>query len=264
MWEKVTEINERVALSYDKTISINSKGLARLVDTKERSQSARELFMSKSYVFAAVLFDLDGVILDTTALHYRVWMEFGLAHGHLPTQAELVATNGVRAAETVQTWLGTAVNTEQAEAHAAELSEKITKMLGTETVPAVPGVQNFVTALAAAGIPRAVATSATPINAALSLSCVNLANSFGAIVTAADVTRGKPDPEPYLKAAAALGVSASRCVVFEDSVFGIRAAKAAGAKCAALATTFPRETLLAEQPDWLIADFLTVPAELRP
>lgn len=220
--------------------------------------------MTKSYPFSAVLFDLDGVILDTTALHYRVWTEFGLAHGHAPTHAELVATNGVRAAETVKTWLDAKVSDEQADEYAAQLSEKITAMLQTETVPAVRGVQNFVTALSAAGIPRAVATSATPENAALSLSCVNLANSFGAIITAADVTRGKPDPEPYLKAAAALGVQASRCVVIEDSVFGIRAAKAAGAKCAALLTTFPRETLLAENPDWLFEDFLTVPAELRP
>lgn len=220
--------------------------------------------MSKSYPFAAVLFDLDGVILDTTSLHYRVWTEFGVAHGHVPTHAELVATNGVRAAETVQTWLGATVTAQQAEEHAANLSAKITKMLETEIVPAVPGVQNFVTALTAAGIPRAVATSATPPNAALSLSCVNLANSFGAVVTAADVTRGKPDPEPYLKAAAALGVPASRCIVFEDSVFGIRAAKAAGAKCAALLTTFPREVLQAENPDWLFADFLSVPTELKP
>jgi beta-phosphoglucomutase-like phosphatase (HAD superfamily) len=87
---------------------------------------------------------------------------------------------------------------------------------------------------------------------------------FSHALTAADVLRGKPDPEGFLKAAARLGVSADRCLVVEDSVQGIRAAQAAGGRCLALTTTFPRETLAQEWPDWLIQDLRSVPAELVP
>lgn len=220
--------------------------------------------MTKSYPFSAVLFDMDGVIINTTPLYYRVWAEFGRSRGHTPTQDELFATNGVRAQDVIRTWLGNSVSDSEADAITIELAAQVARMLATETVLPIPGVQNFVTALAAAGIQRAVATSALPANASLSLARVGLANSFGAVITADDVTRGKPHPEPWLKAAAALGVPPAHCVVFEDSVSGLRAAKAAGAKCVALATTFPREVLQAEQPDWLINDFLDLPAQLRP
>lgn len=220
--------------------------------------------MTKSYPFSAVLFDMDGVIINTTPLYYRGWAEFGRSRGYAATQEELFATNGVRAQDVIKKWLGSAVTDAEADAITIDLAAQVARMLATETVLPIPGAQNFVTALAAAGIPRAIATSALPANASLSLARVGLANSFGAVITANDVTHGKPHPEPWLKAAAALGVPAAQCIVFEDSVSGLRAAKAAGAKCVALATTFPREVLQAEQPDWLINDFLDLPAELRP
>lgn len=216
-----------------------------------------------SFTFAAVLFDLDGVILDTTACHYRIWTDWARTFGKTPTQAELVATNGVRATETIRLWLGNAAATANIDAIAQELSELITKDLQSGTMPAVPGVQAYVEALKNAGIPRAVATSATTANAWLSLNCVKLADSFDEVITADQVTRGKPHPEPYLKAAEKLGVSAKDCVVFEDSLSGLRAAQAAGAKRAALTTTFPLETLQAEKPDWLLPDFCNLPPVLK-
>lgn len=233
---------------------------ARLLHPKIRADSVE--CMVHSFPFAAVLFDLDGVILDTTALHYSVWEDFGRARGHAPSHGELVATNGVRASETVRLWLGQAVDDAEVEAITAELVARITEGLRSAALPPIPGVQAYVARLRGAGIPCAVATSATPENARLSLACVQLENAFGAVVSAADVTRGKPDPEPYLKAAAALGVAASCCIVVEDSVSGLRAAKAAGAKCVALTTTFPREVLAAEKPDWMCADFMSLPAEV--
>jgi beta-phosphoglucomutase-like phosphatase (HAD superfamily) len=108
----------------------------------------------------------------------------------------------------------------------------------------------------------AVATSAVPANAARALARVGLAGRFRVLVTAADVSHGKPHPEPYLTAARRLGVDAARCLVVEDSVSGLRAGHAAGATCLALATTFPRATLAAESPRWVAGDFTDLPGEL--
>lgn len=217
----------------------------------------------KPYPFLAVLFDLDGVLIDTTELHYRVWDEFGRGNGFVPSRQQLLATNGRRADETIRLWLGTDLSDHQIAALTADRETYFNRLLETEPVLAVPGAVEFAHGLRAAGVPMAVATSATPENARLSLSRIGMGDFFGVVISAADVANGKPHPEPYLKAAERLGVAASGCLVIEDSVSGIRAAKAAGAKCLALATTFPRESLAAEGPDWLAGGFGNMPLEVR-
>lgn len=220
--------------------------------------------MLNAYPFDAVLFDLDGVIIDTTELHYSVWQEFALARNISCTREMLLATNGRKASETIRQWLKADLSDEEITAITDALNVRVNAKLATDEVPAVQGVVEFVKRLAAKQIPRAVATSAVPKNATLSLVRVGLQGYFDAMVTAADVKHGKPHPEPYLKAAQALGVIPERCLVVEDSVAGIQAAHAAGAKCLALTTTFPAEILLAEKPDWLIADLRAIPAQFWP
>ena len=217
---------------------------------------------SRPYPFAAVLFDLDGVIIDTTGLHYRAWEEFGRAHGHVPSRDELLATNGRRAGEVLRVWFGEGLSEEEAAALVLERETLFNRLLATEPVSEVPGVREFLEALRRAGVPRAVATSAVPMNAELSLSRLGLRGMFDARLTAADVVRGKPDPEVYLKAASALGVAPTACLVIEDAVLGVRAALAAGARCLALTTTFPRDVLLQEAPHWLAEDFRTLPSPI--
>jgi beta-phosphoglucomutase len=218
--------------------------------------------MATRFPYAAVLFDLDGVVIDTTALHYRVWDEFARQRGYAPTQAELIATNGRRAAETIRNWLGSDLDEAEVATLTAERETHFNNLLAVEPVDAVAGVHDFIAKLKGAGIPIAVATSAVPANAELSLARVGLVGSFDVVVTAADVHHGKPDPECYLKAATLLRVSAERCLVVEDSVSGLTAGRAAGATCLALATTFPRETLAALNPKWLVADFNDLPPQL--
>jgi beta-phosphoglucomutase family hydrolase len=215
------------------------------------------------YPFAAVLFDLDGVVVDTTALHYRVWEEFARSQNHILSRQELLATNGRRAAETIRAWLGQDLSDQYIATLTAQREALFNGLLATEPVSAVAGVAAFVEALAQAGIPRAVVTSAVPANASLALRRVGLGQAFNVMVTAADVQHGKPDPHPYLKAASLLGVPPARCVVIEDSIPGLRAAKAAGARCLAMATTTAPELLSAQSPDWLCADFLDLPPALR-
>lgn len=212
----------------------------------------------------AVLFDLDGVLIDATDLHYRVWDEFARARGFVPSREQILATNGRRADETIRLWLGSSLSDHQVAAIAAERETYFNRLLKKESVSVVPGAAKFVNELRRSGVPMAVATSATPENARLSLSRARMEELFEIVITAADVANGKPDPEPYLKAAERLGVSATNCLVIEDSVPGIRSAKSAGAKCLALATTFPWENLSAESPDWLVASFADIPSTIRP
>jgi HAD superfamily hydrolase (TIGR01509 family) len=197
----------------------------------------------QTHSFEAVLFDLDGVIVDTTALNYRVWDEFAHQHGYTPTQADLIATNGQRANDNICHLLGLSPDDAQVAALSVERETFYRDLLAVEPLNVVAGVYGFIERLRAAGIPIAVATSAVPENAKLALTRVGLDGAFDLIVTAVDVRDGKPHPECYLKAADGLGVRPGRCVVVEDSIAGIIAGKASGARVLALATTFPPETL---------------------
>ena len=223
-----------------------------------------QLRRSTPYPFAAVLFDLDGVIIDTTTLHYRVWERFGDARGFVPTEAQLLASNGRPARETLRDWFGAALGEDTLAAMMREVEPLVLQALETEPVSAVPGVREFLQALRAAGVPWALGTSATPSHAERALSRLGLSEAFPVRITAADVVRGKPHPEVYLKAAAALGVAPSACLVFEDAVAGLRAARAAGASCVALTTSFPRDVLLREAPHWIVEDFRALPAAIAP
>lgn len=216
------------------------------------------------YPFAAVLFDLDGVIVDSTEIHYRAWTEFARELGHTPSASDLLAANGRRAGETIRAWFGDRFSDEEIAALVREKEARANRLLATSALPTIPGVRLFVEALVRAGVPRAVATSAVPANAELALERAGLRGAFDVVVTAADVSRGKPAPDPWLLAASRLGVAPGACLVVEDAVSGIRAAKAAGARCLALATTFPRERLAAEGPDWIATDFTELPPELVP
>ena len=220
--------------------------------------------MNTPYPFAAVLFDLDGVLIDTTAICYRVWDEFGRSKGFAPTRDQLLATNGRRADETIRLWLGPTPTDPQIAALTADLAASHNRLLASEPMPPVPGAADFVRALQTAAVPVAVATSATPQNARLALARVGLGDVFATVVSAADVANGKPHPEPYLTAARRLGVTAAASLVVEDSVSGIRAAKAAGARCLALTATFPSRVLAAESPDWLVPGFTHIPQDLWP
>ncbi len=115
------------------------------------------------YPFSALLFDLDGVLIDTTALHYRVWDEFARSRGFVPTRDQLLATNGRRADETIRLWLGESLTDPQVAAITADRETYFNRLLAVEPVPGRPRrTQILVHSLRAANIPMAVATSAHP------------------------------------------------------------------------------------------------------
>jgi mannitol-1-/sugar-/sorbitol-6-phosphatase len=184
---------------------------------------------------AAILFDLDGVLMDSRAAVERAWERWARRHG-LDIDAVVAEAHGRRTTDTIRAvapWLDV-----QSEAHALEESESA----DTDGVVPLPGAVSLLESLPAGS--WAVATSGTRKLATTRLAHGGLPRP-PVLVTAEDVEHGKPDPEVYLAAASALDVEPRHCLVVEDAPAGVAAGKAAGATVLALATTFVASELAA-------------------
>lgn len=182
---------------------------------------------------AAVLFDLDGVLVDSTACIERQWREWAAARGLDPAPF-LRYCHGRRAVETIRL----AAPELDAEAEVARFAELAP---GEDPVlPAFPGARELLAALPDGA--RAVVTSGTRKTARRRLAAAGLPVP-AVLVAAEDVRHGKPDPECYLTAAGRLGVPPEECVVIEDAPPGIEAARAAGMRVVAVTTTHPAAEL---------------------
>jgi sugar-phosphatase len=173
----------------------------------------------------AVLFDMDGTLVDSTAVVERVWGEFAARYG-LDIGEILRTSHGVQAGDTVRRFAppGADVPALTAELGAME-------RVRTEGILPLPGAARLLAALPADAV--ALVTSADRVLADIRMAAAGLAMP-ATVVTAELVTRGKPDPEGYLKAAAGLGVDPSDAVVFEDAPAGIAAGVAAGMRTVAV------------------------------
>jgi beta-phosphoglucomutase family hydrolase len=185
------------------------------------------------FQFEAAIFDMDGTLVHTEPIHQQSWIR---AMGEVGIDIDVAHYDthfsGRPGRETTRDLFG--FTPEQAE----EMSRRVTSVfweLAAGNVEPLPGVRAFLTKIA--HIPKGVATSARRHSAARMLEELGLIDYFGAIVTADDITRGKPEPDIFLLAAERLGVAPERCVVFEDSIAGVSAAKAAGMYCAAITTS---------------------------
>ncbi|MGB3763779.1 MAG: HAD-IA family hydrolase [Ornithinimicrobium sp.] len=193
--------------------------------------------------FAAVLFDNDGTLTDSTAAVLRSWTTW--AHEHdLPPEA-LLGFHGFPAASIIARVLPDA-DQDVALARIAELEEA-----DTDGVVALPGAEQALMDVRARG---AIVTSATRQLATVRLDAAGL-QIPEIMVTVDDITHGKPDPEPYLLAAQRLGVAPADCLVVEDAPSGLTSAKAAGCATLALLTTTHAEELDA---DLVVADLSCV------
>ena len=193
-----------------------------------------------------LLFDLDGVLVDSTPAVARVWTKWALAHGFDPEETVRKA-HGRPSLATIKDLLPNVAD---------PIAENQVVLRGeiedTEGVVPLPGVCDFLQAL-----PQdrwALVTSCAKPLARVRLEAAGIPVPEK-MITSDDVRHGKPDPLPSLKGAALLGVPASECVVFVDAPAGIRAGKTAGASVIALPTTSPENELKSAGADWILPGY---------
>ena len=191
----------------------------------------------------AVIFDVDGVLVDSWDAHFRSWRDVLREHGLDMSEDEFGRTFGRTSREIIRSFWGDEVDDATARA-IDDRKEALYRDLVREAFPVMDGAVALIDALRAAGFVLGVGSSAPPENVVLSLEGLERREAFGAIVTGRDVTRGKPDPQVFQLAAERLGVAPGQCAVIEDAPAGVRAAAAAGMANVALLGTAPRETLL--------------------
>jgi len=202
-----------------------------------------------------VIFDMDGVLIDSGAHHREAWRALLDELGVAPAQPDYWRlTIGRPGNEAVPLLLGRPVPWSEAR-RLADRKGELYRQIARDGLPAVRGVRAFVDEVAAAGIPRAVATSASRVDVHRLLGRLGLRDRFDAVVTAEDVRFGKPDPEVYLLAADSIGVPSVQCLVFEDAVVGVQAARRAGMRVIGVATAHPEDELRAAGAASVIDDF---------
>jgi beta-phosphoglucomutase len=186
--------------------------------------------------FEAFLFDMDGVIIDSNPLHRLAWEEYNRRHGVETTQAMHDHMYGKRNDAIIRDFLGHHLTDAEVKHHSAR-KEQLYRDLMLPRVGAslVPGIREFLVRHAA--IPMAVASNANAENVRFVLDEAGLGSFFRASVHGGQVSRGKPHPDIFLKAAELLNVDPARCLVFEDSVTGVEAGLAASMPVVGLSTT---------------------------
>lgn len=182
---------------------------------------------------------MDGVLVDTEKLHIAAWREFFSKRGVVLNEQDEAHIHGVRGVDIVRRFMPEKTH-EEAAALRNEKAEIFDRLVESG-IELIPGVRDLLTELQAGGIPCAVATSAKRERAERQLTHVGITEFFSAVVTADDVSKGKPDPEIYLTAVRLLSKMPHECVVFEDAHSGVEAARKAGTKVVAVLTSHERE-----------------------
>jgi beta-phosphoglucomutase len=179
------------------------------------------------------IWDMDGTLVDTAELHFEAWAEVCRERGLDFTRAEFAATFGWRNAEIIAALFGDRFD-ERATAELGERKEELYRAAAGKGISLLPGGSALLDGLHRAGVRQAIGSSAPRKNLELILRLTGVERYFGAVVGMEETQRGKPDPQVFLVAAQHLGVAPGRCVVFEDAVAGVQAARAGGMKCVAV------------------------------
>jgi beta-phosphoglucomutase len=200
-------------------------------------------------MFSGVVFDLDGVIVDSHPLHKLAWREFLSSVGKQVSEADLdFILEGRRRRDILIHFLGNLSDTEIREY--GNKKDEYFRQASSELEP-VPGTVELIVKVRKAGLRIAVATSASRHRAQWTLEQLKIADFFEVVVTGDDVVQSKPDPAIYQLAAQRLSISPERLFAVEDSVCGVRSAKSAGLRCLGIGFEKNVHLLLQAGADWV-------------
>ena len=181
-----------------------------------------------------VIFDMDGVLVDSADAHLASWRTLAGELGRDVTPAQFAQTFGQQNRDIIPLVFGESDADRIVEL--ADRKEDIYRRSVLVNPPIMAGAVDLVRALSGAGVRLAVGSSGPRANIELILNAMGVRDLMKAIVSGDDVTRGKPHPDVFLRAAKRLAIEPSRCVVIEDAPVGVQAAKRAGMKCIAVMT----------------------------
>ena len=194
---------------------------------------------SPSLLQRAVIWDLDGTLIDSSASHWRAWHDELLARGRELAYEEFSSSFGQRNDSILRMWLESNLTDLEIAEISASKEARYRQWIRAEGIYLLPGVKRWLRELSEAGWRQAVGTMTSLENVNVIFEVLEERDSFDrkvfqAVVTAEEVKLGKPDPEVFLKAAARLGVEPERCVVVEDAPSGIEAAHRSGMRAIAV------------------------------
>jgi beta-phosphoglucomutase family hydrolase len=186
---------------------------------------------------AAVIFDLDGTLIDNNSFHLQAWQEFYKKRNRSLTEEEYKKHfNGKTNTDVLAHVFEEPLSAEDTEKYTNEKEDLYREIYAPHIQP-VKGLLNLLQQIHNAGIPMAIATSGIKVNIDYMFEHIPIRHYFKEVIYSKHIKKGKPDPEIYLVTAEKLPVAPEKCVVFEDSVAGIQSAKAAGMKVVAITTT---------------------------
>lgn len=204
----------------------------------------------------AVIFDMDGVLVDNSPIHKESFNIFGQKHGL--GNIDITEYFGMGNEEILPKIFGREMNSQEVKELSLE-KEAIYREIYSKTIAPLPGLLDTLKALNERGIKLAVGSSGITPNVEFVLESCGIKEYFNVIANGDMITIAKPDPEVFLLAAKMLDIAPEDCVVFEDSFAGIKAARSANMKVVAVATTYPKEEH--KDYDYLIDDFTQITIE---
>ena len=184
----------------------------------------------------SVIFDMDGVLVDSYHAHYKSWVAMAEREGFTFTEEQFAPTFGRTSREIIAHFWGSGLSNDRiAEMDAAK--EEAFRRIIEDDFPAMPGARELIESLFDDAFALAVGSSGPPENVAMVLDKLGVRDRFQAVVTGMDVAHGKPDPQVFLLAAERLSTVPAACAVVEDAPAGVAAARAAGMKAIGLVST---------------------------
>jgi len=211
----------------------------------------------------AVIFDVDGVLVDSYGPHFRSWRALAAESGFDITEAQFAETFGKTSRDIIRRFWHRDAGDVSRVSELDDRKEALYRRIVSEDFPTMDGAPELLEALHRDGFVLAVGSSGPPENVELALDRLGKRELVAAAVTGADVTRGKPDPQVFLIAAGRLAASPAECAVVEDAPDGVRAARAAGMAVVALLSTGRRESDFEEaRPDLIVASLRELSPEI--